>query len=136
MNAHSPSMAAFVLRTLLWLPACFVAWYLCAPYHATLVGMMARLLLGAIAPGIVSAVELAGSDLAFVTTLEVRSAGGQAGVLVPEVNPLVYTYGLALFLAMMLAVQARWWQFAVGAMALLPFQGWGVAFDFLVQVEH
>ena len=75
MNAHSPSMAAFVLRTLLWLPACFVAWYLCAPYHATLVGMMARLLLGAIAPGIVSAVDLAGSDLAFVTTLEVRSAG-------------------------------------------------------------
>jgi hypothetical protein len=87
-----------------------------------------------VAPGIVSALEQPGLDLIFVTTLKVHPAPGQAALLVPEVNPLLYTYGLAFFFALMLAERAKWWKIMVGAIMLLPFQIWGVAFDFLAQV--
>jgi hypothetical protein len=34
----------------------------------------------------------------------------------------------------MLAAHARWWKILAGAAMLLPFQAWGIAFDFLAQV--
>jgi hypothetical protein len=123
-----------VLRTFLWLPPCFAAWYFSAQYHAAAVGWLARVWVNWFRPGIVSALERQGFELVFVTTIEVHPAPGQTAVLLPEVNPLLYTYGLALFLALMLAARARWWQLLVGAAVLVPFQSWGIAFDFLVQV--
>lgn len=130
----APALGLFVLRTLLWLPPCLAAWHASAKYHAALVGELARLLVNQWRSGIVSAVEQPALDLAFVTTLEVQSAPGRVGVLVPEVNPLLYTYGLAFFLALMLAARARGWAILAGAALLLPFQAWSVAFDFLAQV--
>ena len=56
------------------------------------------------------------------------------GAVMVEVNPLTYTYGVALFLALMLASRASLLKIVLGAAALLPFQGWGIAFDFLAQV--
>jgi hypothetical protein len=104
---RDPSLGKFVLRAFLWL---------------------------LFNSGIVTAIEQPGSDLVFVTTLEVRPAAGQVAVLLPEVNPRLYTYGLALFLALMLATRAKAWKIALGAALLLPFQSWGIAFDFLMQV--
>jgi hypothetical protein len=130
----APSLGRFVLRTLLWLPPCFAAWYFSAQYHAAIAGGLARLLANQLTSGIVSALEQSGFDLVFVTTLEVHPAPGQTALLLPEVNPLLYTYGLALFLALMLATRAKWWKILVGAAVLLPFQSWGIAFDFLAQV--
>jgi hypothetical protein len=72
--------------------------------------------------------------LAFVTSLETRSLAGQVGFLIAEVNPLLYTYGVALFLALMLATRASAWKIVLGAAVMLLFQAWSVAFDFLVQV--
>jgi hypothetical protein len=134
MTQAVPSLGKFVLHTFLWLPPCFAAWYLAAPYHAIVAGWPARILVEQVKPGIVSAWERSGFDVVFVTTLEVQSAPGQAGVLVPEVNSLLYTYGLAFFLALMLATRAPWWKVLAGAALLLPFQAWGIAFDFLAQV--
>ena len=34
----------------------------------------------------------------------------------------------------MLAERAKWWKILVGTVVLLPFQSWGIAFDFLGQV--
>jgi hypothetical protein len=134
MRSGAPSLAAFVLRTFLWLPPCFAAWYFSAKYHAALAGGLARLMVDVFTPGVLSALEQPDVDLAFVTTIQAQSAPGQAGVLVPEVSPLLYTYGLALFLALMLAARARWWKILAGAVLLLPFQSWGIAFDFLAQI--
>lgn len=134
MTAGAPSLGKFVLRTILWLPPCFAAWYFSAQYHAAVVGALARLLVDQFKSGIVSALEQPGIDLVFVTTLEVHPEPGQAALLLPEVNPLLYTYGLAFFLALMLAARAKWWKILVGAVVLLPFQSWGIAFDFLAQV--
>jgi hypothetical protein len=130
----SPSLARFVLRTFLWLAPCFALWYFAAPLQTAVVGVVARAMIDLMAPGVVSEVERAASALVFVTTLEVHPAAGQTALLVPEVNALIYTYGLALFAALMLAARAPAWKILVGGIALLPFQGWGIALDCLVQV--
>jgi len=128
------TLRTFVARVLVMLAPCFAAWYFTAPYHAAVVGPVALKLVEPWRVGLVSSLERTGHTLSFVTELEVASTAGRAGVLVAEINPLVYTYGLALFVALMLATRARAWKIAVGAVALLPFQAWSVAFDFLVQV--
>jgi len=134
MNAPRPSLARFVFRTALWLAPCFAAWYLAAAFHGLAAGEAARALVELLKPGLVSALERQGTELVFVTTLLVHPAAGEAGVLVTEVNPLLYTYGLPLFAALMLAARSRAWKIAAGAAILLPFQGWGIAFDFLAQI--
>lgn len=134
MTVGTPSLGKFVLRTILWLPICFAAWYYSAKFHAFAAGKLSLLLVDQFKSGIVSALEHPGFDLVFVTTLNVRHEPGQTALLVPEVNPLLYTYGLAFFLALMLASRAKWWKILFGVVVLLPFQSWGIAFDFLVQV--
>jgi hypothetical protein len=133
MTAGAPSLKKFVLHTILWLPPCFAAWYFSAQYHAAIAGAFASLLVDQFT-GIVSTLERSGIDLVFVTTIEVHPEPGLTALLLPEVNPLLYTYGLAFFLALMLAARAKWWKILVGAVVLLPFQSWGIAFDFLAQV--
>ena len=134
MSVAATSLGKFALRTFLWMPPCFAAWYFSAQYHAAVAGGLARILVDQFHPGVVSSLEQSGLDLVFVTTLVVHPAPGQSAVLTPEVNPLLYTYGLAFFLALMLAARAKWQQILVGAVVLLPFQSWGIAFDFLAQV--
>jgi len=133
MTAGAPSLRKFVLHTFLWLLPVSAVWYFSAPYHTAVVGGLARLLVNQFTSGIVSALERSGLDLVFVTTIRVRHESGQAALLTPEVNPLVYTYGLALFLALMLAERAKWWKILVGAAVLLPFQSWSIAFEVLAQ---
>lgn len=134
MTAEAPSLGKFVLRTILWLPLCFAAWYFSAQYHAAVTGALARLLVDQFKSGIVSALEQPGLDLVFVTTIEMHPTPEQTALLLSEVNPLLYSYGLAFFLALMLATRAKWWKILVGVITLLPFQSWGIAFDFLAQV--
>lgn len=134
MTAGAPTLGKFVLRILMWLPPCFAAWYFSAHYHAAVAGELAFLLVRQFKSGIVSALEHPAIDLVFVTTLEVHPEPGMTALLLPEVNPLLYTYGLAFFLALMLAAGAKWWKILLGAAILLPFQSWGIAFDFLAQV--
>lgn len=132
MNRATAPLGAFVTRVFLWLPVTFAAWYFAASVHTGIVAGFARFFVALFNGLLVSATENR-SELVFVTTLA-AAQGGQAGVLTVEVNPLLYTYGLALFLALMLASGARWWRILAGAAILLPFQGWGVGFDFLAQV--
>lgn len=127
-------LGAFVGRTVLWLPPCLAAWYWSAPFHGQLAGSIAKAAINAFRPGLVTALEREGGQLDFVTSLAAQAAPGQAAVLVPEVNPLIYTYGLAFLVALMLASRAKLWKVALAAVALLPFQAWGIAFDFLAQV--
>lgn len=127
-------LAAFVLRTFLWLPVCFAAWYALAAYHAAVVGRIARAFIDAFQAGLVTALEQSGLDLVFVTRIQVHPGPAETALLLPEVNPLLYTFGVALFAALMLASRAKPWKLLAGLAALIPFQAWGIALDFLVQV--
>lgn len=132
MTRNPLALGSFVLRVFLWLPPCFAAWHLGAHWQTEIAAAFARLFITFFNALLVSATEN-GTELVFVTTLEVQQAG-RAGVLSVDVNPLIYTYGLALFLALMLASRASVLRLIAGAAILLPFQGWGIAFDFLAQV--
>ena len=103
MEASAISLKKFVIRTFLWLPPSFAAWYFSAPYFVAIAGKLARLLVNQFTSGVVSAIEQTGSVLLFVTTIKVHPTPEQTALLLPEVNALLYSYGLALFLALMLA---------------------------------
>ena len=91
----------------------------------------------------ISPLEEAGADagapktatLSFVTTLRPGSAVA-GGVLTVDVDLLLYSFGLPLFVALTLAArEARWWRaLAVGYAAQLPFVAWGALADFLKNV--
>ena len=134
MTVATLSLKKFVLHTFLWLPPCSAVWYLIAPYHSAVDGKLARLLMNQFTTGIVSALERSGLNMVFVTTIKVHHESGQAALLTPEVNPLTYTYGLALFAALMLAEGARWWKILAGVIMLLLFQSWSIAFEVLAQI--
>lgn len=134
MTAGTPAFGRFVLRVFLLLPLCFAAWYFTAPWHSAIAAGFARFFVALFNAALISATEQQAVDLVFVTRLQVQQAPGQLGVLAIEVNPLIYSYGLALFLALMLAARARWWKVLAGVAILFPFQGWGIGFDFLAQV--
>jgi hypothetical protein len=134
MTGRRADLGRFVLRVFLWLPPCFAAWYFTAPYHSAVAAGFARFFVALFNATLISATEQQAIDLVFVTRLQVQQAPGQLGVLAVEVNPLVYSYGLALFLALMLAARTRWWKVLAGAAILFPFQGWGIGFDFLAQL--
>ena len=72
MTAGVPSLGKFVMRTILWLPPCFAAWYFSAKYHAAIAGELALLLVDQFKSGIVSALEHPGFDLVFVTTIYIH----------------------------------------------------------------
>jgi hypothetical protein len=61
---------------------------------------------------------------------------GQVAQVVIEANPSLYTYGLCLFTALMLASNGRHGLYKVplGFLILLPIQAWGISLDLLKQV--
>ena len=93
-------LGGFVLRVFLWLPPCLAAWYYSAMYHAAIAGWLARIFIDQFKSGIVTALERSGVDLVFVTSIKVHPAPDQTALLLPYVNPLIYTYGLAFMVAL------------------------------------
>lgn len=134
METRPDSLAKFTLRTFLWLPACFTAWYFGARYLVPVLGVPSGWLVDLIGPGLIAGIEREGPQLVFVTNVEVRPASGQVGVMTVDVNSLLYTYGLPLLVALMLAARAKPWKIIAGAALLFPFQVWGIAFDVLSQL--
>lgn len=124
----------FAVAVLAWLVPCFALWYGLAPWLDRPAAWLARIVVSFVREGLVSALEFDGRLVDFVTPLEVRQAGNPTGLLVVEVNPLLSTYGAPLFAALVLASRGGWRRFVLGLAILLPFQAWGIAFEFLAQI--
>lgn len=128
-------VAAFVVRVLAWLPPLFLVWYLAAPTGLVpvrlIVAGVARTAFGAL----VQAVDQHGAVATFVTTLRPGSPGS-AGVITVDVDMLLYTFGLPLYAAMVVATREPRWplRLALGLLALLPLVAFGVIADFLRNV--
>ena len=128
-------LVRFVVVVLAWLPVAFGVWYVLAP----IILWPAQLLVTAIARigfgDLVSNVEAHGATLSFVTTLKPGQAAA-GGILSVDVNMLLYSFGLPLFVALTLAVRERgWWRaLLIGYAAMLPFIAWGVVADFLKNI--
>lgn len=129
-------MTGFVLRTAAWFAAFLLLWFWLAPWLAVPVGGLAGALMRGLFPAWVEALERSGTTLTLLTSLPALSAeGGRVGALVVETSYLRFAYGLPLLPALLLAARARrpLPKILVGGLLLIPFQAWGVCFEWLQQ---
>ena len=130
----------FLLKAIAWFIACLFVWYQLGSLVTMPASLLAKAVVATVFPDWAEGVEQAGTTLALLTTLEVSGMAGvpegQIAVFSPEVGFLKYGYGLPLLIALLLASGARplFTKVALGALALLPFQVWGVCFDWLKQL--
>jgi len=129
------SVARFALRTLGFLPLAFALWYFAAPLLLWPALQLVRTLAHLAFDDIVRSVEQSGALATFVTTLQARGAT-QTGIITVDVNVLLYSFGLPLFVALTLAARERRWKrhLVLGYAALQPIIAWGVLADFLKNV--
>ena len=135
MRAGSDSLPRFVLRVVAWLPLTFAVWYLAAPLLAWPVALLAELITRSTFDWVKS-VEQVGPLVTFVTSLKPDEGANPAGVkavLSVESNVLLFSFGLPMLAALILAAQEphRVWMLFIGYAVLLPFQTFSVVADFL-----
>ena len=99
----------FLVQVFLWLPICFGAWYYLSSLFVLPITILMNLLLQVLLPTVIATIEQQGHLLNIVTQFSLAEVGisapdGHQGVLVFTVNPLIYSYGLPLLTALILAV--------------------------------
>jgi hypothetical protein len=135
MRAGSDSLPRFVLRVVAWLPLTFAVWYLAAPLLVWPVALLVELITRSTFDWVTS-VEQMGPLVTFVTSLKPDQGANPAGVkavLSVESNVLLFSFGLPMLAALILAAQEphRVWMLLIGYAVLLPFQTFSVVADFL-----
>ena len=124
----------FILAAMLWLPASFFLWAVFASPVVWPVARLSGLVLTSWMPEIVSAVVHNVARLEIETRL-LTGVGAQAGLIVLEVNPLIYAWCLPLFAGLVMATpvsaRRRLLQFAIGLPVLWLVASWGAIFDVL-----
>lgn len=128
------TVCGFVLRAALWLAPCFAAWHFLAPALAGLLAHPVGWLLPAFLGEDLRRVVASAGDLAVVLAGNPAAFAGQRVELELSVNPRLYTYGLPVVSALMLASRASIGALAAAIVLLVPFQAWGVTADILRQV--
>jgi len=125
----------FVVLTLAWLPVAFTVWYLGAPVLLAPARLLCEAVLRTAFGDIVAGVEASGAVITVITTLKPGQAvaGGNVSV---DVNLLLYSFGLPMYAALVLAARERGWprKLAIGYVAMLPVTAWGAVADFLKNI--
>jgi hypothetical protein len=133
------SLGRFVLRVVAWLPLTFLVWYLAAPLLVWPVALLSEFVTRIAFRELVTSVEQSGPLLTFVTSLKIpqgMATSGARAVLSVDSNVLLFSFGLPLLAALILAAGEpnRMRNLLVGYAILLPFQAFGVIADFLKNV--
>lgn len=102
MSADAKRIKLFLLAALLWLPLAFIGWAVLAPFLGYVPAKLAGAILTHAWPGLFSGTEYHGPGLTIVTALVVPQAG-RLGQLLFDVDPMMYGYGLPLFVALAMA---------------------------------
>jgi len=129
-------LGRFVLKVLVWLPVAFVVWYFGAPILLWPV----RWILAAIAhtglADLVTSVEQNAATFTFATSLKPGEAVTTSARITVDVDGLLYSFGMPLFAALVLAAREPHWRrtLSIGYAVQLPFVAWGVLADFLKNV--
>jgi hypothetical protein len=126
-------LLGFIARVFAWLPAAFVVWYFAAPVLMWPVALLVELVARPAFGDLVRDVEQAGSVLVFATALKPGSTLTRGAEITVDVNMLLYSFGLPLYAALVLAAREPGWarRLLAGYAALIPFVAWGVLADFL-----
>jgi hypothetical protein len=121
------SITRFAGFTLLWLPVTFAVWYFTAPVHAEAVGQVMQWLVNATFPVDVPMVRKE-AVLEFLLSVPASlSRRGGDGTIQATItlDILIYSCGIPLFLALMLAtpdILSRWRSVLVGLGVLLIYE--------------
>jgi hypothetical protein len=136
MAAMRTALGRFILKVLAWLPAVFAVWYFAAPLLLWPVKLLLDVVARAGFGDIVTTVEQGAAVFTFATSLKPGDAAGGAARVTVDVDGLLYSFGMPLFAALVLAAREPRWPrtLAVGYAVQLPFVAWGVLADFLKNV--
>ena len=129
------SVKGFLLRIIIWLPLTFLAWYLLTPVIVYIVSFLSKAVLSFIAGHAVLDIEPQGRMLEVITKFASKK-GEEVGAITFTINAMKYGYGIALFIAMLLATPDKWsnklQNMYIGILILIIVQVWGVTFDAMV----
>ena len=134
-SARRP-LGGLIARVFAWLPVTFAIWYFAAPGLLWPAAFLAEVVARTGLSDIVRTVEQARTELTFATTLKAGSAGAQGGEVAVGVDLLLYSFGLPLYAALVLAAKepGRVRRLIAGYAVLMPFVAWGALADFLKNV--
>jgi hypothetical protein len=130
----------FLLRAIVWFVAWLFVWYHLGSLITLPVSIVTKSVVALFFPSWAEGVEQSEATLTLITSLAVPGMigvpVGQVAVFSPEVGFLKYGYGLPLLIALLFASDAKclFTKVCIGAVALLPFQVFGVCFDWLKQL--
>jgi hypothetical protein len=138
MRGDSGSLPRFILRVVAWLPLTFAVWYLAAPLLVWPDALLVELFTRSVFDW-VKGVEQAGPLITFITSLKPPDTANPVGVkavLSVESNVLLFSFGLPMLAALILAAQEphRVRMLLIGYVMLLPFQTFSIVADFLKNV--
>ena len=130
------SLAGLIARVFAWLPVTFAIWYVAAPILLWPAAFLAEVIGRWAWPDIIRLVEHARAELTFVTTLKAGLAGAPGGEIVVGVDLLLYSFGLPLYAALVLAAREPGSprRLFIGYAVLIPFVAWGALADFLKSI--
>ena len=136
MAARAFTLKGFFAAAIFWLVVALAVWYPVREWMVLPAAWLSREIMMAAFPGWVVGAEIGSATQVLITRLVVWGPGNRLGNLAPEVNGLVYAYGVPLLAALLMASRTRriWWKLPAGMLALVPFQAWGICFTWLLQV--
>ena len=130
------SVKGFLFKVIILLPITFIAWYFLTPAILYLLSYITKASLSLLASQAVIDVEVYDRVLHIVTPFAAEKTNEvNQGQLVFAINAMKYGYGIALFIAMLLAtpdkLSNKLQNLYIGILILLIVQVWGVTFDTL-----
>lgn len=135
-SSQEISVKGFLLKILILLPITFVLWYFITPVILYLLSFLAKAVLTVVVGQAVVDVEVYERVLHIITPFTAEKTNDvNKGQLVFAINAMKYGYGLALFIAMLLAtpdkMSNKLQNLYIGILILLIVQVWGITFDVL-----
>jgi hypothetical protein len=127
----------FVLIVFAWLPLMFALWYFAAPILIFPVKLLAQAFTQLAFGDLVKQILMESRDLVFMTSLRPGEAMSSNAVVSIEVNALLYSFGLPMLAALILAAREKggWKKLLIGYFIIVPFITWGVTADFLKNIN-
>lgn len=129
----------FIAWVIIWMPIMFALWYILAIFHLAPVTVLAEQVIQWLAPDALLWLKLEGHELLIASNFATDTAGQ---IITPppdndalgfQQNPLIYSYGLPLLLALLLATprKDKWWSIGVGVLCILPLHVFSMVFSVL-----
>ena len=138
MSLQTNPLLSFVLKVFLFLPLCYWGWYSLAELATAIVVYWAEPLLQFLFPALITGIEQTGYLVEVIAAVTVPAQDMPQGMIAElpiPVNPLIYSYGLPLALALILASPINFSRtltnILISILVFLLIQIWGVCFESL-----